>query len=523
MSRRFNARVLVIDDDEAVRESFREILAPPPARGMALERAGEALFGDRPRAPRFAASVLRFDVDVAANGAQGLESVQHSLAEGRPYAVAFVDMRMPGWDGLETVQQIREHDRHVEIIFVTAYTDHAIDDIVARAGANVGYHCKPFVPDVIRQLATKAVYDWNRTAGLEALIRVMGDLRASARSIDSLLENVLTQVAELLGSHSALVVRRRKDGTFDGVVASGGLRDPRAAEEAIASMRALDPGEEVLHDDRFVFLPLKAYGAIVAARDDQRPLATDRLPVVRLFLEHAAQAIENVSLHENLLRQEKLSAVGRAVSMISHDLRGPLGNVRNLMQLAQGIESAPESLREIHDLTLASAEEALALVNDLLDFLRNVPPETASTTVAELEAALAPALRAFEREFRATIAVQGESTLALHGDRRKLVRVLTNLVRNGLEAQRGKAHAVVTIAVTELPDAIAIDISDEGSGVPANVRAHLFEPFTTHGKSGGTGLGLAIARQIATAHGGSLELRATGPSGTTFRLTLPRT
>ncbi len=89
---------------------------------------------------------------------EGLELVKKSVAAGSPYAVIFLDMRMPGWDGMETAEQIRKFDTKAEIIFVTAFSDNSIDDIVAKAGQNVGYHCKPYASEEITQLATKAVY-----------------------------------------------------------------------------------------------------------------------------------------------------------------------------------------------------------------------------------------------------------------------------------------------------------------------------------------------------------------------------
>src|SRR5581483_6439253 len=85
----------------------------------------------------------KFKVDKASNGMEGVQLVKRSVEEGHPYAVIFLDMRMPGWDGMETAVEIRKYDSKAEIIFVTAFSDRSIADIVANAGDNVGYHCKP--------------------------------------------------------------------------------------------------------------------------------------------------------------------------------------------------------------------------------------------------------------------------------------------------------------------------------------------------------------------------------------------
>jgi signal transduction histidine kinase len=79
-----------------------------------------------------------------------------------------------------------------------------------------------------------------------------------------------------------------------------------------------------------------------------------------------------------------------------------------------------------------------------------------------------------------------------------------------VRAQNGGAHLVV-------------DVADNGPGIPSDVAAQLFKPFTTGGRAGGAGLGLAIARDLVRAHGGEIAMAESGPNGTTFRFTLPAT
>jgi len=156
-----NTYVLVVDDEEMVRDNIEEILMPRKisAESESVDMAASILFDTVAQpvlAPR-TSNIPNFVVHKAANGMEGLEKVKKAVAEGQPYAVIFLDMRMPGWDGMETAEQIRKYDTKAEIIFVTAFSDRSIDDIVARAGQNVGYHCKPYASEEITQLATKAV------------------------------------------------------------------------------------------------------------------------------------------------------------------------------------------------------------------------------------------------------------------------------------------------------------------------------------------------------------------------------
>ena len=133
-----NRRVLVVDDEEAIRDSFRLVLCPESANTNQVDAAAAALFDDEPVHSNKAPDV-GFDVDFAMDGRTAFDMVQKSLNEDKPYAVIFCDMRMPGWDGLETVQHIREVDPRCEIVFVTAYSDQDVDSIRQSVGDDVGY------------------------------------------------------------------------------------------------------------------------------------------------------------------------------------------------------------------------------------------------------------------------------------------------------------------------------------------------------------------------------------------------
>src|SRR5258708_13693247 len=140
-----NTAVLVIDDEEMVRDNIEEILVPRKNNSATeIGNAASILFDAPTQAlltPR-TSNIPNFTVHKAANGMEGLELVKKSVANGLPYAVIFLDMRMPGWDGMETAKQIRKYDSKAETIFVTALSDRSIYDIISRAGKNVSSHCK---------------------------------------------------------------------------------------------------------------------------------------------------------------------------------------------------------------------------------------------------------------------------------------------------------------------------------------------------------------------------------------------
>ena len=144
-------RILVIDDNPAIHEDFRKILCPESATAGQLGSAAAALFG-RP-APR--AGGPRFEIDSASRGQEGLAKVRAAAQEGRPYAMAYVDVRMPnGWDGIETISRIWEEFADLQVIICTAFSDHSWEEIQERLGHSDRFLVlkKPFDNIEVRQL-----------------------------------------------------------------------------------------------------------------------------------------------------------------------------------------------------------------------------------------------------------------------------------------------------------------------------------------------------------------------------------
>ena len=154
-----NRRILVIDDNVSIHEDFRKILQPRPET-QGLDEARASLFGGE----LFQKALVRFELDYADQGQAALTLVQMAQKEKRPYAVAFVDMRMPpGWDGLETIERMWEVDPEIQTVICTAYTDHSWDDIIRRLGCDDRLLIlqKPFSTVEVSQLAASLTTKWN--------------------------------------------------------------------------------------------------------------------------------------------------------------------------------------------------------------------------------------------------------------------------------------------------------------------------------------------------------------------------
>ena len=154
-------RVLVVDDNRAIHDDFRKILGGNTGGGSAeLLAAERLLLGEALAAtPR-----PTFQIDTALQGEEGVARVQQALEEDQPYAMAFIDMRMPpGWDGLETIQRLWQIDPHVQVVICSAHSDYDWTEVVARLDHSDKLLVikKPFEPIEVLQCANALTRKWD--------------------------------------------------------------------------------------------------------------------------------------------------------------------------------------------------------------------------------------------------------------------------------------------------------------------------------------------------------------------------
>jgi two-component system NtrC family sensor kinase len=515
-----NTAVLVIDDEEMVRDNIEDILIPnyKTEDQERINSAIDILFDTpKPLLSTRTPNIPVFTVDKASNGIEGLKAVQNALERGHPYAVIFLDMRMPGWNGLETAIEIRKHDVKAEIIFITAYSDRSIDEIVEQAGQNVGYHCKPYAPEEIIQLATKAVTDYNKLRNLEKLIESISSIGLNKHQLNSLLKNILDQLASSVETDMALIGKLHDDFSYEKVLSIGALEENINIDELITRVKSIPiDKDEVVQVDELVLARLDDYSVFAVLKKHEK-LKTEKMYLLKLFVQNAAQAIRNAEMHEKLVQKEKLSAVGQVIGMIMHDLRTPIKNIKLITSLIR--EEGGQS--EMIDLIDQSAEQASEIFDDFLDFIKDTPVQKLPVNLNRVLQDVVTQAQACEGADRISFIVNVSEHLVVQADESKLRRCISNLVNNAADAlhHNKTSNAAITISAHVAEYKVIITIADNGPGIPRDIMKTLFEPFVTKHKSNGTGLGLAIVEQYITAHSGKVNVE--NNDGAVFTITLP--
>jgi signal transduction histidine kinase len=266
--------------------------------------------------------------------------------------------------------------------------------------------------------------------------------------------------------------------------------------------------------------PLRSIvGAMMAFRADPEDASRVIVPSARrdevgLAERELAQLQEAV--RQALAQRAHLAALGTAVSKINHDLKNMLATAR-LLSDSLADSAAPE-VRRVAPRLLEALDRAVALCKRTLDFTREGAPPLhwRRFLLADLVEELGPVL-GLPRHDGPVLVNRVPPDLAIDADREQLFRVLFNLARNSIEAGARQ----VAIEAAAASGGIAIDVVDDGPGLPPKARDNIFRAFAGSARPGGTGLGLAISREILRAHGGDIALERSDAGGTVMRLLLP--
>lgn len=221
---------------------------------------------------------------------------------------------------------------------------------------------------------------------------------------------------------------------------------------------------------------------------------------------------------QQLIRQERLSTIGRLSTSLVHDLRNPLAAVYGGAEMLMDAELTPEQVRRLAASIYRSSRRIQSLLAELQDVGRGAASQMEPCRVLDLvQAALEDSAELMQRH-GTQVRVEVDPEVSVRVARATLERVVTNLLANAAEAMPNGGEVFIRSEVQD--GRIVLTFQDTGPGVPAEIRDRLFEPFVSHGKRDGLGLGLALSRKIVQEHGGDLWFEPSA-SGACFRLALP--
>jgi two-component system cell cycle sensor histidine kinase/response regulator CckA len=379
-----NNRILVVDDNPAIHTDFKKILLDSARNGEHLDSAEALLFGDIKDGP---GEFQDFELDSAMQGRDGLAMVTKALADGRPYATAFVDVRMPpGWDGVETVARMWEVQPDLQVVICTAYSDYSWEDMMKRFGRseNLLILKKPFDNVEVLQLAHALTKKWQVT-------------RQAALRIEDLDVMVRQRTAELQAAHDGL---RGSEERFS-----------KAFHTSPIPMAILSLEEGLFADANDAFLSMTGFtGKVVFGQTAKELNFSPELESRAWPLLRGQKSVRNVECQVNAstgevrnalvslelfslggephvlliaedltdrrkleaeLRQaQKMEAVGQLAAGVAHDFNNILTIIQGHASLHMGV---PENGAEVEDSfqhISSAAERAAHLTRQLLAFSR---------------------------------------------------------------------------------------------------------------------------------------------------------
>ncbi len=347
----WNGRVLIVDDQEAIHKDFEEMLAPGrPAR------ATDALAGAFvPEADR--AFLPRIELSHATSGEQACGLIEEARESGRPFALAYIDVRMPpGTDGIETVRRIREFERQIEVVIMTAYSDKTLPDIVEDMEAvhKLLYIRKPFSREEIQQLTLSLVGKWNVE---QELVRHQRDLETSNRRLEAgneRLRAVLDATGDAIGMFDAEGrLRLANQGYEELLDATEDELRQMSPEDLAARIEARLRPPLLPEPGRSLFLEDAANLAeeVIDAGDDNPRLFHRSTAPVR---DHHQDLMGHITVYRDVSKEVESEQMKAEVLRLRSELRTTCG--------FDGIVGRSKSMQEVYALMERAAESDITVL-----------------------------------------------------------------------------------------------------------------------------------------------------------------
>ena len=547
-------RILVVDDNTAIHEDFQKILGGRPSPASRLDNVAAELFGE----PKRVAERMSFRLDCASQGQEALILVERSLQAKDPYALAFVDIRMPpGLDGVETIQRIWEICPDMQAVICTAYSDYSWDEIIGRFGHadNLLILKKPFETVEVLQVAHALTKKW--ALGRQSRIH-LEDLE---RMVQERTQKLQEEIEERVAAQEALhVSEERFSKAFQSSPIPMAIQGwPAgcfvAANPSFFESTGYAANQLLKHSSRDLKLwadeaALEAATASVGRvhnhpcllrREDgtmrniilwTEPMTLDAKPCLLLVL---MDVTEQLKLEAELRQAQKLEIVGRLVASVAHEFNNVLTIIQGHASLLRTNAIAAQAPTNSIDRIISASQRAASFTGQLLAFSRKQPLKF---KIANLSETIRGMQNMLELSLDETYQFQSQLAEKLPSGRFSdgcVEQVLINLVLNARDAMPdgGVISVRTSFAVVSEAEArqrpkmragqfVCLAVSDNGCGIPSEMISRIFDPFFTTKEVGkGTGLGLSTVQSIMEQHSGWVEVVSEIGRGSTFKVFFP--
>ncbi len=221
---------------------------------------------------------------------------------------------------------------------------------------------------------------------------------------------------------------------------------------------------------------------------------------------------------EDLIRQERISTIGRLSTSIIHDLRNPLAAIYGGSEMLVDHNLTPAQVQRLAGNIYKASRQVQNMLQELADVTKGRPHAREMCRLREVVQAAYDPLAASAEAQRVSVDIQVTEDVELPLDRAPMERVFQNLIANAIEAL--PAGGLIKVSASASGGEVVASVEDSGPGIPAEIANELFQPFVTAGKRNGLGLGLTLARKTVISHGGDLWVETANP-GARFKMRLP--
>jgi len=295
--------------------------------------------------------------------------------------------------------------------------------------------------------------------------------------------------------------------------------EENAAKRVFASAETYSrcSGDFCLMSFPVYFVDQLEYGIVIMCESKKGGFILDTMSTI---LNLIAMKIYSIRINSEKIHSEKLASLGQFASTIIHDIKNPLTIIRSGIEVL-GDEDFTAKEKDEYLLMIAQEIDRLTnMLNDILDFAKG------SIILHYEQVEIDPLIENLSRMFvqkaekhDIKLVIDCNSGITLKADKNRMIRSLSNIITNAIEAV-GDGGRIVVSTQKKIFD-LLIKIEDSGPGIPEEIKSRIFEAFVTLGKKEGTGLGLSIVKKIIEAHGGNITFKSNPGVGTTFYISLP--